>query len=76
MGDFNAKNREWYDGDITNSHGIALKDLSDRFNLTQLCNEPSHLNNVGKPESLLDLMFTNVPEFLRISHSSATCQFF
>ena len=53
MGDFNAKNREWYDGDITNSHGIALKDLSDRFNLTQLCNEPSHLNNVGKPESLL-----------------------
>ena len=37
------------DGDITNSHGIALKDLSDQFNLTQLGNEPSHLNNVGKP---------------------------
>ena len=47
---------------ITNSRGIAMKGMSDRFNLIQLCDEPSHLNNVGKPESLPGLTFTNVHE--------------
>ena len=48
-GDFNAKHTEWYSGDTVNSHGTAMKDLSDRFNLTQLCSEPTHLNLAGKP---------------------------
>ena len=45
-----------------------MKDLSDRFNLTQLCSEPTHLNLAGKPESLLDLVLTNTPEYF---HESA-----
>ena len=38
------------------------------FNLTQLCSEPTHLNLAGKPESLLDLVLTNTPEYF---HESA-----
>ena len=45
-----------------------MKDLSDRLNLTQLCSEPTHLNLAGKPESLLDLVLTNTPEYF---HESA-----
>ena len=45
-----------------------MKDLSDRFNLTQLCSEPTHLNLAGKPDSLLDLVLTNTPEYF---HESA-----
>ena len=47
--------------DATNSHGNALKDLMDRFDMCQLCSKPTHLNNAGEPISLLDLAFTNVP---------------
>ena len=38
LGDFNAKNSEWFNADCTNPNGIALKDLTDHFDLTQLCN--------------------------------------
>ena len=62
LGDFNAKNSEWFNGDCTNPNGIALKDLTDHFDLTQLCRQATHLNHDGEPESLLDLVFTNVPE--------------
>ena len=37
LGDFNAKNSEWFDADCTNPNGIALKDLTDLFDLKQLC---------------------------------------
>ena len=33
----------------------------DRFDMYQLVNEPTHLNNEGKPTSLLCLAFTNAP---------------
>ena len=36
LGDFNAKHQEWFNGDITNSQGIALNDLSDRFDMSQI----------------------------------------
>ena len=62
LGDFNAKNSEWFNEDCTNPNGIALKDLTDHFDLTQLCRRATHLNHDGEPESLLDLVFTNVPE--------------
>ena len=64
LGDFNAKNSEWFNADCTNPNGIALKDLTDHFDLTQLCRQATHLNHDGEPESLLDLVFTNVPELL------------
>ena len=48
-------------GDNTNCNGQTLKDLMDRFDMTQLCSEATHLDNNGEPSSLLDLAFTNVP---------------
>ena len=33
LGDFNAKNSEWFNADCTNPNGIALKDLTDHFDL-------------------------------------------
>ena len=56
VGDFNAKHRDWFPGDATNSHGATLKDLMSRFDMVQTCSEPTHLNNDGVPESLLDLV--------------------
>ena len=58
LGDFNAKHKDWYSEDVTNSHGSAL----DSFNMSQLVNKPTHLNSEGVPVSLLDLAFTNVPD--------------
>ena len=59
LGDFNAKHQEWYSQDLTTHHGSALKDLMDSYGLTQVCTEPAHLNQEGKPNSLPDLVFTN-----------------
>ena len=64
LGDFNAKHQEWFTEDPTNAHGASLKDLMDRFNLSQLCYQPTHLNSEGVPASLLDLVFTNIPDLL------------
>ena len=61
VGDFNAKHKDWFFGDNTNYNGQTLKDLMDRFDMTQLCSEATHLDNNGEPSSLLDLAFTNVP---------------
>ena len=61
VGDFNAKHKDWFIGDNTNCNGQTLKDLMDRFDMTQLCSEATHLDNNGEPSSLLDLAFTNVP---------------
>ena len=35
LGDFNAKNAEWFTGDTTNYHG-SLKEKMDSFDLVQL----------------------------------------
>ena len=61
LGDFNAKHQEWCSQDltVTTHHANALKDLMDSYGLTQLCTEPTHSNHEGKPNSLLDLVFTN-----------------
>ena len=61
LGDFNAKHRDWFIGDTTNYHGFSLKDLTEHFNMSKICGEPTHLMNDGKPNSLLDLVFANVP---------------
>ena len=34
LGDFNAKDKDWYSEDVINSHGAALKDSMDSFNLS------------------------------------------
>ena len=34
----------------------------DSFDLVKLCSQPTHLDRNGKPESLLDLIFTNISD--------------
>ena len=70
VGDFNAKHSTWYENDQTNLNGVALKDLFDSLNLYQLGSEPTHPDNYGFPESLLDLIITNAPEF---SNTPSAC---
>ena len=62
LGDFNAKNSEWFTGDTTNYHGSILKEKMDSFDLVQLCSQPTPLDRNGRPESLLDLIFTNISD--------------
>ena len=60
LGDFNAKHQEWCSRDLTTRHGNVLKNLMGSYGLTQLCTvNQTHLNHGGKPNSLLDLVFTN-----------------
>ena len=62
LGDFNAKKSEWFTGETTNYHGSILKEKMDSFDLVQLCSQPTHLDRNGKPEGLLDLIFTNISD--------------
>ena len=55
LGDWSAKHRDWFIGDTTNYHGTTLKGLTERFHMSQLCCEPTHLMNDGKLNSLLDI---------------------
>ena len=48
LGDFYAKHQQWLAEDTTNHHGTVLKDLMDSFNMTQLCNQATHLK-AGPP---------------------------
>ena len=52
-------------GGRTTADGLILQDLLDSFNLTQLCSQPSHLDNDGLPRSLLDLAITNRPDVFK-----------
>ena len=65
VGDFNAKHTEELPTDTTDQAGNRIKDISDSFNLTQLCSSPTHLNKTGQPSSLLDLAFTDLPNYCR-----------
>ena len=75
VGDFNSRNQDWFHGDITNCYGLHLKELMDRLDMFQLCDEATHLNSSGEPTSLLDLGFTNVPHLFknRATVSSPIC---
>lgn len=66
VGDFNAKHSAWFNGQHTDSHGTALKQFSDGLNLQQLIHESTY-NITSDNPSLLDLIFTNRPEFVRSS---------
>ena len=43
LGDFNARNTLWWSGDIINSEGLELNELSSYYNLHQLINSPTHI---------------------------------
>ena len=68
--------------DITNRYGLHLKELMDRLDLFQLCDEATHLNSSGEPTILLDLGFTILPCHVTICiqkdghHPGWICRYF
>ena len=62
LGDFNARNTLWWSGDIINSEGLELNELSSHYNLHQLINTPTHI--LPNSESCIDLLFTSQPNLV------------
>ena len=59
LGDFNAKLRQWYDKDSSTSEGISIENITSRFGLHQIINEPTHI--LENSCSCIDLIFTSQP---------------
>ena len=60
LGDFNAKNSEWFTGDTTNYHRSILKEKDGQFWFGPTYSQLTHLDRNGKPESLF--IFTNISD--------------
>lgn len=60
LGDFNAKNAQWLDTDVTDAAGDSLACLLQTYGLAQHVFFPTCLVR-GHPKSCLDLVITNVP---------------
>ena len=57
FGDFNAKNKVWFDQDNTKTEGTIINDLMTHYGLTQIIHEPTHLHDCSS--SCTDLIFTS-----------------
>lgn len=62
MGDFNDRCTVWDDDHSHSELGDKLRNLSSAMGFNQLITIPTHINNEGKPDHILDLIFTNCPE--------------
>lgn len=62
IGDMNARNTHFWDGDITNTEGRAIKAYFDSQNFEQLIHEPTRIQ--GNSKSCIDLVFTNSPSLI------------
>ena len=62
LGDFNARNTLWWGGDVINSEGLDLNELTSHYNLHQLINTPTHI--LPNSESCIDLIFTSQPNLI------------
>ena len=58
IGDFNAKSHNCYKGDKTTTSGSALKTMTSHYELTQI-NEPT--THIEDSSSCIDLVFTSQP---------------
>ena len=70
LGDFNAKSRNWRKNDITTIKAKSIENISSKFGLHQVINEPTHV--LESPSSYIDLIFTSQPNLINESgvHSS------
>ena len=57
-GDFNARSSYWWSEDINTSEGLKLHSLTSANGVSQLINEPTHLQTSN---SCIDLIFTDQP---------------
>ena len=61
-GDFNARSKSWWAGDINTCEGGQLYDLSVKHSLAQFIDQPTRITRTSK--SCLDLIFCNYPGFV------------
>ena len=64
VGDFNDRCVKWDDTHSSSELGTKLYDLVADNGLTQIVNSPTHLDNTGRPQHLLDLILTDSPELI------------
>lgn len=62
LGDFNARNSDWWKDDTTNPQGIDLADLANQHNLSQIIDEPTHI--LPNSSSCIDLIFVSSKNFV------------
>ena len=60
MGDFNARTSCWWSEDINTSEGLKLLSLTSANGVSQLINEPTHLQTSNS--SCIDLIFIDQPK--------------
>ena len=57
LGDFNAKNKVWFDQENTTTEGTIINDLMTQYGLAQIIHEPALLLDCS--HSCIDLIFTS-----------------
>ena len=62
VGDFNARNSDWWANDIRNTQGIEIADLATQYGLSQIIDKPTHI--LPNSASCNDLIFTCEPNFI------------
>lgn len=62
LGDFNARNSDWWTGDFTNTQGKDIGDLAAQYNLHQLIDRPTHI--LPGSSSCIDLIFSSSEDFI------------
>ncbi len=67
VGDFNDRCVTWDDTHSSSELGTKLHDLVADNGLTQIVDSPTHLDNTGRPQHLLDLILTDSPEMIHNS---------
>ena len=62
LGDFNAKNKLWFNEGINDNAGIILQTITDKYRLSQLVSSPTRITDTSR--SLLDLFFSDSPSLV------------
>lgn len=60
-GDFNDRCTQWHSEHRNSELGCKLYDIVGNNGLTQVIDSPTHLDNTGRPQHLLDLVITDTP---------------
>ena len=70
LGDFNTKLSQWYENDKTTTEGSKIANITTRYGLKQIINQPTHILN--NSSSCIDSLFTSQPNLVMESgvHSS------
>ena len=62
IGDFNAKSKNWSEGDRSTIEGSKIEFLTSQFGLSQIIKEPTHI--LENSSSCIDLIFTTQPNMV------------